>query len=206
MLNFNNIKRVTGVFGVIVALCCCVPNVAANNVEKIKILDEQLQKSDALKKMKAELQKEVGGEVDFVADDEQSEERPVINSGSRKALRVLLLATFITGGVAWYLAGKFEEQRRAAEEEAEARRRFFAGGAGRSSIPVVPIEAQKRCAALVSLGFTPVEHPSVAEIKKRHRALVFKAHPDKGGSLIVTQALNAARDTLLPNKQDGDTD
>ena len=38
---------------------------------------------------------------------------------------------------------------------------------------------------------------SAAEIREAHRCMVGERHPDRGGSTMATQDLNAARDLLL---------
>jgi hypothetical protein len=49
----------------------------------------------------------------------------------------------------------------------------------------------------VVLGFAAGQKLTVEEVKKRHRELARKHHPDRGGSVAVMQQINAAVDQLL---------
>lgn len=49
----------------------------------------------------------------------------------------------------------------------------------------------------VVLGFTPGQKLTADEIKRRHRELARKHHPDRGGSVAKMQEINAAVDQLL---------
>jgi hypothetical protein len=58
--------------------------------------------------------------------------------------------------------------------------------------------ARARAAARHVLGYQPGDRLDAAEIKKRHRLLVLKHHPDRaGGSQKKMAAINAARDVLM---------
>jgi hypothetical protein len=66
--------------------------------------------------------------------------------------------------------------------------------------PEVARRAEKQRAVLrarVTLGFTPQEAVTEAQIKARQRELAKKHHPDRGGSLAKMQEINAAVDVLL---------
>jgi len=54
-----------------------------------------------------------------------------------------------------------------------------------------------RVAARQVMGFAPKEVLDAALIKKRHRILVAKHHPDRGGSHKKMSAINAAKDILV---------
>lgn len=56
------------------------------------------------------------------------------------------------------------------------------------------LEKQK---ARATLGFMPQEPLNAEIIRKRHRELMKRHHPDRGGSVARMAAINAARDTLL---------
>ncbi len=55
--------------------------------------------------------------------------------------------------------------------------------------PMAPAEAR----ALLGLG----DEASLAEIREAHRRLIARVHPDAGGSAELATRVNAARDTLV---------
>jgi hypothetical protein len=66
--------------------------------------------------------------------------------------------------------------------------------------PEVARRAEKQRAVMrarITLGFTPQEAVTEAQIKARQRELAKKHHPDRGGSLAKMQEINAAVDVLL---------
>jgi hypothetical protein len=54
--------------------------------------------------------------------------------------------------------------------------------------------------AKMMLGFDEIDTsmPEPKEVTKRHRSLMSKFHTDVGGSDMICQKLNQARDTILP--------
>lgn len=47
------------------------------------------------------------------------------------------------------------------------------------------------------LGFAVGQQITVADVKKRHRELARKHHPDRGGSVAKMQEINQAVDALM---------
>jgi hypothetical protein len=60
--------------------------------------------------------------------------------------------------------------------------------------PDPAIEARQR--ARIVLGFSPTEQLSLEILTRRRRELARKHHPDRGGSVVKMQAVNAAADVL----------
>lgn len=75
------------------------------------------------------------------------------------------------------------------------------GGPRQQPSPQAPdpqIELQKaRAAARQVMGFGPREPLDEAKIKMRHRELVKRHHPDRGGSTKKMATINTARDVLI---------
>lgn len=105
------------------------------------------------------------------------------------------------------LQGNAAVRARAAAAAAAAQRMWQARQAGRSapgarrqpprpSSPPPPPPSPDIDARAV-LGFTPREHLTVERVKARHRELVRKHHPDRGGSTSRMAEVNAAVDVLL---------
>lgn len=81
---------------------------------------------------------------------------------------------------------------------AEFIRRTQGGGARRQAPPQPP--RPRRPAGpdpRVVLGFGPGDKLTPDDVKKRHRELARKHHPDRGGSVARMQEINAAVDQLL---------
>lgn len=74
-----------------------------------------------------------------------------------------------------------------------------AAGRGGSSAPPPPPdpERQKRRAARQVFGFKESDQVTEAVIRERHRKLVMKHHPDRGGSTEKMAIINEARDILM---------
>ncbi|HEY4266703.1 MAG TPA: J domain-containing protein [Galbitalea sp.] len=62
--------------------------------------------------------------------------------------------------------------------------------------PRDPLE-QKRKEARVVLGFAPNDELDAQRIRRRHRELAMRHHPDRGGSVAKMAKINAAVDVLL---------
>ncbi|MBD3586526.1 molecular chaperone DnaJ [Salinimonas sp. HHU 13199] len=64
------------------------------------------------------------------------------------------------------------------------------------------VNAADRISALDTLGFAPDSAPTIQQIKRQYRALQHQNHPDKGGSLALSQSLTAAYKILMVNGRD----
>jgi hypothetical protein len=64
--------------------------------------------------------------------------------------------------------------------------------------PPPPVQSRRPITtARVILGFRPDEKLTVEQVKKRHKELALKHHPDRGGDPAKMTNLNRARDALL---------
>jgi hypothetical protein len=68
------------------------------------------------------------------------------------------------------------------------------------AVPVAP-QADDLAKAGALLGVSPDADP--ADIRAAHRRLIASVHPDKGGTEALAAQINAARDLLLGQRQEG---
>ena len=89
----------------------------------------------------------------------------------------------------------FDELRTRAQERVQEQARRFQQGARQTqqARPRKPPGPDPRTV----LGFMPGQKLTPDDIKKRHRELARKHHPDRGGSVARMQEINAAVDQLL---------
>jgi len=104
------------------------------------------------------------------------------------------------------LQGNAAVRARAAAAAATAQRMWQArqqraqqrgAGSTRARQPPPPPPLDPRIAARAVLGFNPGEPLTADVIKRRHRDLVRRHHPDRGGSTQRMAEVNAAVDVLL---------
>jgi len=101
-------------------------------------------------------------------------------------------------------SAEYEKRRRerAWREAAEARTRAEARARTHASTPFDPFDpATARRDPRRVLGFTPSERLTTDVLKRRHRELARKHHPDMGGSVTAMQAINIAVDALTASGQ-----
>lgn len=72
----------------------------------------------------------------------------------------------------------------------------------RAGLPLLEMSYQDAVQVFARFG-VDVRRMDKDGIKKVHRSLIQKQHTDKGGSLETSQDLNAARDALMKDDQDG---